>query len=152
MQKALFFIGLPLLALGILRFAAPQVLFRFAGLDPAFAILAMAVGGSVLLLTSPLWQHIDFRPLFAVAAAGCISLAMICLNTPTLWGLRSTYLSLMDVFVSLEGGVMLGLAALEKKADALSIVTSLMITAQLLHSRRRTRTALRPLHQPHYNA
>ena len=157
MRKNLLLLSSPLLLLGALRILAPQTLFRFAGLDSPFGLLALAIASGVLLLTSHWWERIDFRRIFGLAAAICLVLTIALVNSPTLWGLRSTYLSLLDIFVILDSGLLFALAALEEKDESLPAFAAAAVYTQLLMRRwRRIGRIGAVLGQgwqtPHYNS
>jgi len=121
-----------LLSLGLLRIIVPPVLFSFAGMEFPFAILASVVGLSAIVFTSDAWENIDFRPLFRILALLCFAFFALCLFSPTFGPLRHTYVTLLDMFVLIESGVVLGLASLQQREEALSVFMIVPLTIQLM--------------------
>lgn len=143
MRKTLISLGLVVLALSITSLAAPASLFGIATLDTPFAVAGIVAVLSAMVFTSGPFANIDFRPVFGAAAVAAFILLVVSFASPTLWGERSTYIPVMDLFVTLESAVVLGLAALEHKVRATSLVALVLVVGQLLANKFRTSHALR---------
>ena len=132
MRKLIVQWSLLLLSLGLLRIIAPPLLFSFAGMEFPFAIIASIVGLCAIVFTSSVWETIDFRPLFRIGAIASFIFFFICLFSPTFGSLRHTYVTMLDMFVLLESGIILGMASLQQKEDAMSVFTIIPLTIQLM--------------------
>lgn len=151
MRRQIVLCSLFLLSICTVRIAAPSFALSFAGFDFAFALLGSIVALAVLSLTI-IFERIDFRSLFAGAAAAFFTLFLLILYFPTLGGLRETYLSAMDIFVPFECSIILAFAALEEKKESLPVFTAISLLAQLLAKRFRTPpTGARGLQTPRYS-
>ncbi|HET9173989.1 MAG TPA: hypothetical protein VFN56_01765 [Candidatus Saccharimonadales bacterium] len=158
MRKALFQIGLPLLALGVVRLIDPHLLFKFAGLDSSFAVIGISIALAVFTVTGPLSRWLDFRSILALGSIACFVLLIIMLNSPTLLGLRATYLSVLDMFVVFESSLLFALGALQPKTETMSVFTAIAILGEVLLAKLKARrTASGPvfghsLNAPHFNS
>lgn len=141
MRKVVVQLSQILLAVCVARIVAPGLVLNLMGLDFSFAAFGSLVALGLIAFTAPSWDHVDFSHLLWPLAIASFGMFAIGLSEPTLWGERATYIPVSDLFVVLESGVVLSLAALQKKQDALPVFTFVLLTIELFGRRLR---GLRP--------
>lgn len=132
-----------LTTLGFLKIFQPVYLGHFFALDSPTALFAISSG----LLAFGIW----YGPLKSLAGSlllrtfgsTLLVIGLASVLSPTLLGLRNTFLPLADVFVIIESGIILQLIGLEPKI--MPVTTSLaygnFFSQLLLQSLSRPRTA-----------
>ncbi len=152
MRKVVIQLSQILLMVCVARIVAPGFTLNLMNVDFSFAVAGSLVALGLILFTAPSWDHVDFSHLFWPLAIASFGIFFIGLTEPTLWGERTTYISVSDLFVALESGVVLSLAALQKKQDALPIFTFMLLATQLFGRRLRSlRTAPPTFGRPRYS-
>ena len=104
-----------LTTVGLLKFILPVYIGHFFALDGPIALFAIGFG----LLAFGIW----YGPLKSLAGSPLLrsfGITLLCIGitsvlSPTLLGLRNTYLPIADMFVVIESGIILQLIGLEPK-------------------------------------
>ena len=128
--------------IGVSKILFPAAVSQFFALDKSVALIALAVA----VLAYGVWYG-PLRFLSGSSLAGLLGLSTIVVGaisiySPTLLGLRGTYLPIADILLIIESGIVLQLIGLEKKQPGtLSplILTSLigqLLVRRLSHSTR----------------
>lgn len=123
-------------AIGVTKILFPAVITQFFALDKSVALIALAVA----VIAYGVWYG-PLRFLSGSVVTGFLGLAILVvgaasISTPTLLGLRGTYLPIADIFLLLESGIVLQMIGLEKKKpETLSPVLAISLISQLLMRR-----------------
>ena len=120
--------------LAVIKILAPGAVAQFFAVDKSIALFALAIAviaygvwlGPLRFLSGSTFTRLCG---FIVLAAGIATI-----SSPTLVGLRSTYLPVTDIFLIVESGIILQLVGLERKQVVslspmvvISLITQLMV-------------------------
>ena len=122
--------------IGIAKVCFPAVLVSLFALDKSVALIAIAIA----ILAFGVWYG-PLGFLSGSSVTGFLGLAVLVLggfsiSSPTLLGLRGTYLPIADIFLLLESGILLQMIGLEKKqSQTLSPLAIMSLASQLVMRR-----------------
>ena len=127
--------------IGTSKLLFPAAIGQLFALDKPVAFIALAVA----VVAYGVW-HGPLRFLSGSAITGLLGLSVLAfgavsISSPTLLGIRGTYLPVADIFLMLEAGIVLEMIGLEKKrSQTFSPLLMLSVASQLLFNRQ-TRAA-----------
>ncbi|MDL2342396.1 MAG: hypothetical protein QFB87_04950 [Patescibacteria group bacterium] len=125
-----------LATLGTVRILIPALLAQLFALDKPVALFGIAVA----VIAYGVW----YGPLKFLAGSSItrfmgliiLVLGIASISSPTLLGLRGTYLPIADIFVMIEAGIVMQMIGLEQKQpETLSPLVALSVIFQLLSAR-----------------
>lgn len=132
MRRAVLFISAFLILFGCLRLFLPDIELQLVGLDPIVAWIGVGSGLLGVLYGSEFFRLLDIRWVWRFLAVGLIAFAIFSMISPTIGGLRQTFMLTADTFVLLESGILFGLLSYEVHEDALPFFAYTTFVAQLL--------------------
>lgn len=138
-------VGALIALIGVTKILMPTLTGQFFALDTPVALVALAI----VAVAYGVWYG-PLRFLSGSSVAGLMGLVVLalgasCIASPTLLGLRGTYLPAADIFLLLESGIVLQMIGLEKKhPETLSPLVVVSVISQLLI--RRFSHSSRPAH------
>lgn len=122
--------------IGITKILFPALMSHLFALDKSVALIAVAVA----VVAYGVWygplRFLSGSSLTGLLGLGVLAIGAASISSPTLFGLRETYLPIADIFILLESGIVLQMIGLEKKqAETLAPLLALSVISQVLVGR-----------------
>lgn len=118
MRRATGLINLFLIIVTLGAVAAPASWGSTFGVDPPVAAAMLSVGFAVWIYRHTRLGNWDLSFLSRAAAVAMLIFTGVAIYTPTLAGLRASYLPTMDMVLALEAGILLLIVSLEPRSRA----------------------------------
>lgn len=135
MRRAVLFLSVCLLTIGLTDLLFPSFLVNLFALDRGIALTGAAVGFLGIANGMPPLQHVNLRVVFRALGLALIGAALYTVNSPTYGGLRATYVPVTDIFIMLESGITALLLSTEVYEEALPPFAYASVVLQLLYNR-----------------
>ncbi|MBC7708200.1 hypothetical protein H7Y63_03185 [Polaromonas sp.] len=125
-----------LATLGTVKILLPVALLQLFALDKSVALF----GVTVAVIAFGVWfgplKFLSGSSLTQFLGLTTIIAGILIISSPTLLGMRGTYLPIADIFVIIESGILLQIIGLERKQpETLSPMVAISAVSQLLHRR-----------------
>lgn len=119
MRRATGLINLFIIIVTLGAAAYPASWGRTFSVDPSVAAAMLSIGVAVFLYRHTRLGKWDLSFLSRAAGIAMFLFTAVAIYTPTLAGLRDTYLPTMDMLLTLEAGILLLIVSLEPKPNAI---------------------------------
>ena len=122
--------------LGLTKIFAPSLVAHLFSLDTVVALAGILVAVIVVGVWLGPLRFLTGSSVTRVLGFGILALGIASISSPTLLGMRGTYVPIADIFMIIEGGIVLQLIGLERKIpETLSPWLAISVTSQLLLAR-----------------